>query len=54
MVLPTAPAVRPGRERAETANAEAPAFWHQRVEDGKGGSSDGKEDVDRRPVDDPD
>lgn len=51
-ILPTAPAVRPGREGTETANAEAPALWHERIEDGKGGGSDGKEDVDRRPVND--
>ena len=52
-ILPTAPAVRAGREEKETANAEAPALWHERVEDRKGGSSDGKEDVDRCPTDDP-
>jgi hypothetical protein len=52
-ILPTAPTVRAGQEETETANAEAPALWHERIEDGKGGSSDGKEDVDRRPVNDP-
>lgn len=52
-VLPTAPAVRPGREKGETADAEAPALWRERIEDRKGGGSDGKEDVDRRPVNDP-
>lgn len=48
-VLPT---VRPRREKTQAADAEAPALWHERVEDGKGGGGDGEEDVDRRPVDD--